>query len=119
MGHQKSYSSFVRADVPLSSSGASAVSESSWPSARPVQISCCSTASAMGMTIAVVDVLLSHMDRNTVQHMKPSTNLDQREAERCYNQCYYSSASPEGVSEGAHMPGLAPATITMRRAMRL
>lgn len=62
-------------DVPLSSSGASMVSESSWPSARPVQISCWRTASAMGITMAVVDVLLSHMDRNTVQHMKPSTNL--------------------------------------------
>lgn len=62
-------------DVPLSSSGASAVSESAWLSARPVQISCCRTASAMGMTMAVVDVLLSHMDKNTVQHMKPSTNL--------------------------------------------
>lgn len=66
-------------DVPLSSSGASAVSESAWPSARPVQISCCRTASAMGITMAVVDVLLSHMDRNTVQHMKPSTNLEERE----------------------------------------
>lgn len=66
-------------DVPLSSSGASAVSESLWLSARPVQISCCRTASAMGITMAVVDVLLSHMDRNTVQHMKPSTNLDKRE----------------------------------------
>ena len=69
-------------DVPLSSSGASAVSESAWLSARPVQISCCRTASAMGITMAVVDVLLSHMDRNTVQHMKPSTNLEQRERER-------------------------------------
>lgn len=33
----------------------------------------------MGITMAVVDVLLSHMDRNTVQHMKPRTNLDERE----------------------------------------
>ncbi len=57
----------------------SAVSESLWLSARPVQISCCRTASAMGITMAVVDVLLSHMDRNTVQHIKPSTNLDRRD----------------------------------------
>lgn len=55
------------------------MSESLWLSARPVQISCWRTASAMGITMAVVDVLLSHMDRNTVQHMKPSTNLDERE----------------------------------------
>lgn len=65
-------------DVPVSSSGASVVSESSWLSAKPVQMSCCRTASAMGITMAVVDVLLSHMDRNTVQHMKPSTNLEGR-----------------------------------------
>lgn len=64
-------------DIPASSSVASAVSESLWLSARPVQISCCRTASAMGITMAVVDVLLSHMDRNTVQHMKPSTSLEQ------------------------------------------
>lgn len=32
----------------------------------------------MGMTMAVVDVLLSHMDRNTVQHMKPRTSLERR-----------------------------------------
>lgn len=69
------------ADVPLSSSVASAVSESSWLSARPVQISCCRTASAMGITMAVVDVLLSHMERNTVQHMKPSTSLSGREGQ--------------------------------------
>lgn len=68
--------------LPLSSSGPSALSESWRPSARPVQISCCRTASAMGMTMAVVDVLLSHMDRNTVQHMKPSTNLRQEGGER-------------------------------------
>lgn len=68
----------TKPDAPLSSSGASAVSESSWLSAKPVQINCCRTASAMGITMAVVDVLLSHMDRNTVQHMKPSTNLEER-----------------------------------------
>lgn len=33
----------------------------------------------MGITMAVVDVLLSHMERNTVQHMKPSTNLHKKE----------------------------------------
>lgn len=68
-------------DIPLSSSVASAVSESPWLSARPVQISCCRTASAMGITMAVVDVLLSHMERNTVQHMKPSTSLSGREGQ--------------------------------------
>lgn len=57
----------------------SAVSELSWLSARPVQISCCRTASAIGITMAVVDVLLSHMERKTVQHMKPSTSLSERE----------------------------------------
>lgn len=66
-------------DVPLSSSVASAVSESSWLSARPVQMSCCRTASAIGITMAVVDVLLSHMERKTVQHMKPSTSLGGRQ----------------------------------------
>lgn len=65
-------------DIPESSSGGSVVSESLWLSAKPVQMSCCSTASAIGITMAVVDVLLSHMDRNTVQHMNPSTNLDRR-----------------------------------------
>ncbi len=44
----------------------------------PVQMSCCSTASAMGITMAVVDVLLSHMERNTVQHMKPNTSLQHK-----------------------------------------
>lgn len=35
----------------------------------------------MGITMAVVDVLLSHMERNTVQHMKPSTSLSGREGQ--------------------------------------
>lgn len=73
-----------RAAVPLrqSSSVASTVSESSWVSATPVLMSCCRTASAMGITMAVVEVLLSHMDRKTVQHMKPSTNLRIHTGER-------------------------------------
>lgn len=66
-------------DSPLSSSCVSMVAESSMVSAIPVQISCCRTASAIGITMAVVDVLLSHMERKTVQHMNPNTNLQHRE----------------------------------------
>ena len=117
----------LRDDVPLSCSGASGVSESSWLSARPVQTSCCRTASAMGMTMAVVDVLLSHMDRNTVQHMKPSTNLRREKEASPWRQLSVftslqikaESHEREWVGKHAHMPGLAPATITMRKAMRL
>lgn len=84
----------------------------------------------MGMTMAVVDVLLSHMDRNTVQHMKPKTSLRRERNEalsrRRLSIFWFFTASVkaescrlEGVGEHAHMPGLAPAIITMRRAMRL
>lgn len=65
----------IRPYPPLSFSGPWTFSSSSWVSATPVLMSCCRTASAMGMTMAVVEVLLSHMERKTVQHMKPSTNL--------------------------------------------
>lgn len=65
-------------DVPLSTSGASVVSDSLLLSATAVAISCCRTASAIGITMAVVDVLLSHMDRKVVQPMKPSTSLGER-----------------------------------------
>ena len=41
--------------------------------------SSCSTASTMGMTMAVVDVLESHMDSSVVQHMKQSSSLEGRE----------------------------------------
>lgn len=77
--------------------------------------------------MAVVDVLLSHMDRNTVQHMKPSTNLD--ETEGCRQEVFVCILlgmnksclmnSPSVCICAAHMPGLAPAIITIRRAMRL
>lgn len=43
--------------------------------------SSCSTASTMGMTMAVVDVLESHMDSSVVQHMKQSSSLEGREAQ--------------------------------------
>lgn len=48
--------------------------------------SACSTASTMGITMAVVDVLESHMDSSVVQHMKQSSSLQGREgrAERCW-----------------------------------
>lgn len=39
-------------------------------------ISSCSTASTMGITMAVVEVLESHMDSMVVQHMKQSRSLD-------------------------------------------
>lgn len=38
-------------------------------------ISSCSTASTMGITMAVVEVLESHMDSMVVQHMKHSSSL--------------------------------------------
>ena len=74
--------------------------------------------------MAVVDVLLSHMDRNTVQHMKPSTNLD--DTEGCRHKSFVFILL--GMNKfclssvhicATHMPGLAPAIITIRRAMRL
>lgn len=42
--------------------------------------SSCSTASTMGITMAVVDVLESHMESSVVQHMKQSSNLEGRAA---------------------------------------
>lgn len=42
--------------------------------------SSCSTASTMGITMAVVEVLDSHMDSNVVQHMKQSSSLEGRES---------------------------------------
>lgn len=41
--------------------------------------SSCSTASTMGITMAVVDVLESHMESSVVQHMKQSSSLEGRE----------------------------------------
>lgn len=38
----------------------------------------CSTASTIGITMAVVDVLESHMDKTVVQHMKQRSSLEQR-----------------------------------------
>lgn len=43
-------------------------------------ISSCSTASTMGITMAVVEVLESHMDSMVVQHMKHSSNLEGRDS---------------------------------------
>lgn len=40
--------------------------------------SSCSTASTMGITMAVVDVLESHMESSVVQHMKQSSSLQGR-----------------------------------------
>lgn len=41
--------------------------------------SSCSTASTMGITMAVVDVLESHMESSVVQHMKHSSSLEGRQ----------------------------------------
>lgn len=38
---------------------------------------CWATASTMGITMAAVDVLLSHMDRKAVLLMSPSVSLEQ------------------------------------------
>lgn len=54
-------------EVPATSCSSSALTSS------------CSTASTMGMTMAVVDVLESHMDSSVVQHMKQSSSLEGRE----------------------------------------
>lgn len=40
----------------------------------------CSTASTMGITMAVVEVLESHMDSMVVQHMKHSSSLEGRDS---------------------------------------
>lgn len=53
-------------EVPATSCSSSALTSS------------CSTASTMGMTMAVVDVLESHMDSSVVQHMKQSSSLEGR-----------------------------------------
>jgi hypothetical protein len=42
-------------------------------------MSSCSTASTMGITMAVVEVLESHMDSMVVQHMKHSRSLEGRD----------------------------------------
>lgn len=42
--------------------------------------SSCSTASTMGITMAVVDVFESHMESSVVQHMKQSSSLRGGEA---------------------------------------
>lgn len=43
-----------------------------WPSAL---MTCCITASTIGITMATVEVLLSHMERKAQPTMKPSINL--------------------------------------------
>lgn len=55
--------------------------------------SSCSTASTMGITMAVVDVLESHMDSSVVQHMKHSSSLEGRQG--------WAERRPQG-----HLPGL-------------
>lgn len=50
-------------ELPATSCSSSAVTSS------------CSTASTMGITMAVVEVLDSHMDSMVVQHMKQSSSL--------------------------------------------
>lgn len=72
----------------------------------------------MGITMAVVDVLLSHMDRKTVQHMNPSTSLEEEEGGLCLRpeQRQFDVNVWKIVTD---MPGLAPAIITIFRAMRL
>lgn len=42
---------------------------------------CCSTASTMGTIMAVVAVLLIHMERKAVAHIKPSISLQRRSRE--------------------------------------
>ena len=43
--------------------------------------SSCSTASTMGTIMAVVAVLLIHMERKAVAHIKPSISLQRRSRE--------------------------------------
>lgn len=62
--------------------------------------SSCSTASTMGITMAVVDVLESHMESIVVQHMKQSSSLQGRGA----GAWFHSMASPRG--HPAHFTGL-------------
>ena len=85
------------APPPLPPSAPSAVSESSWASATPVEMSCWRTASAMGITMAVVEVLLSHMDRKVVQHMKPRNSLGTRGEGRGLRGCVPDARGESGV----------------------
>lgn len=61
--------------------------------------SSCSTASTMGITMAVVDVLESHMDSSVVQHMKQSSSLQ-------------GGAVRAPGHRGAADPGWPPASLT-------
>ena len=63
--------------------------------------SSCSTASTMGMTMAVVDVLESHMDSSVVQHMKQSSSLEGREARGVHHSV---PASPGETSALTRLP---------------
>lgn len=56
--------------------------------------SSCSTASTMGMTMAVVDVLESHMDSSVVQHMKQSSSLEGREGRGVGGQPHRTATPP-------------------------
>lgn len=120
--------------------------------------SSCSTASTIGITMAVVEVLESHMESTVVQHIKQRSNLEHGETpgvrggrkrrgefvsfqtlkgkmgmKNAPNQgsfCPWMGRSewfqaaalrvrlPQS-QKSTHMPGLAPAIITMRRAIRL
>lgn len=44
--------------------------------------SSCSTASTIGITMAVVEVLESHMESTVVQHMKQRSNLEHSTGKR-------------------------------------
>lgn len=60
----------------LMSSASSALALPATSCSSSALTSSCSTASTMGMTMAVVDVLESHMDSIVVQHMKQSSSLE-------------------------------------------
>ena len=61
--------------------------------------SSCSTASTMGMTMAVVDVLESHMDSSVVQHMKQSSSLEGREGRGVEGQPHSTPTPPGPTSD--------------------
>lgn len=79
-----------------SASSVSALLAMSWSSSALT--SSCRTASTMGITMAVVDVLESHMESRVVQLMKQSSSLESREG-RAERQLHGNPQPP--VSQGS------------------
>lgn len=66
--------------------------------------SSCSTASTMGITMAVVDVLESHMESIVVQHMKQSSSLQGSGA----GAWFHGMAISQGPPRSLHRATLGP-----------